>query len=135
MRVDLITLYLLAIGTLLASSGLTLWERRSYPRRRRELGVLAAGYATLALGCAAASIRHSVPGLPGVVGSALANIIIVSGYLLNLQGVALLNGRRYGAMSLSIVSILAVAWAIAARAAKRSCGRTSAPCPSSSCAR
>ncbi|WP_321795102.1 GGDEF domain-containing protein [Caballeronia sp. J97] len=113
MRVDLITLYLLAIGTLLASSGLTLWERRSYSRRRRELGVLAAGYATLALGCAAAAIRHSVPGLPGVVGSALANLIIVGGYLLNLQGVALLNGRRYGRISVGIVSMLALAWAIA----------------------
>ena len=103
MRVDLITLYLLAIGTLLASSALTLWERRSYPRRRRELGVLAAGYATLAFGCATAAIRHNVPGLSGVVGSALANLIIVGGYLLNLQGVALLNGRRYGRISLGIV--------------------------------
>jgi diguanylate cyclase (GGDEF)-like protein len=118
MRVDLITLYLLAIGTLFASSGLTLWERRSYPRRRRELGVLAAGYATLALGCAAASIRHNVPGFsgfPGVVGSALANLVIVGGYLLNLQGVALLNGRRYGRISVIILSMLALAWVIAGK--------------------
>ncbi|KDR31936.1 GGDEF domain-containing protein [Caballeronia zhejiangensis] len=115
MRVDLITLYLLAIGTLLASSALTLWERRSYPRRRRELGVLAAGYATLALGCAAASMRHGVPGLPGVVGAAVSNLIIVGGYLLNLQGVALLNGRRYGRFAVGILSMLALAWAIAGK--------------------
>jgi diguanylate cyclase (GGDEF)-like protein len=113
MRVDLITLYLLAIGTLLASCGLTLWERRSYPRRRVELGVLAAGYATLAIGCAAAAVRHGVPGVPGVVGSAISNLVIVGGYLLNLQGVALLNGRRYGRVSISILSVLALAWAIA----------------------
>jgi hypothetical protein len=52
MRFDLLTLYVLAVGTLLLSTGMTLWERQARPQRRRELGILALGYATLALGCA-----------------------------------------------------------------------------------
>lgn len=110
MHVDLITLYLLAIGTLLASCGMTLWERRTHPRRRKELGTLAAGYTTLALGCATVAVRHE---LPGATGSALSNLIIVTGYLLVLQGVAKLNGRKYGALSVGILLGLALAWVIA----------------------
>jgi hypothetical protein len=37
MRFDLLTLYVLAVGTLLLSTGMTLWERQARPQRRREL--------------------------------------------------------------------------------------------------
>ena len=110
MHVDLITLYLLAIGTLLASAGMTLWERRSCPKRGRELQTLAAGYATLAIGCAAASARHA---LPGALGSGLSNFVILTGYLLVMNGVALLNGRRYGRTSAGLLIVTALTWAIA----------------------
>ncbi|MFM0033486.1 GGDEF domain-containing protein [Paraburkholderia strydomiana] len=110
MHVDLITLYLLAIGTLLASSGMTLWESRTHPKRSKELKILAAGYATLAIGCVAALFRR---GLPGSTGSALSNLVIVSGYLLILHGVALLNRRQYRTGSIVMLGMLALAWAVA----------------------
>jgi diguanylate cyclase (GGDEF)-like protein len=110
MRVDLITFYLLAIGTLLASSGLTLWEHRTHPRRSKELRVLAAGYATLAIGCAVAAFRRD---LPGALGAGLSNFIIVAGYLLVLRGVGSLNKRKYSASSLGILVVVALAWAVA----------------------
>ncbi|MEP9324827.1 GGDEF domain-containing protein [Paraburkholderia phymatum] len=110
MHVDLITLYLLAIGTLLASSAMTLWECRVHPKRSKELRILATGYATLAIGCAVAAWRRD---LPGVLGSALSNLIIVWGYLLILQGVAVLNGRKYVRTSAGVLVLLALAWAIA----------------------
>ncbi|MBN3753645.1 GGDEF domain-containing protein [Paraburkholderia sp. Tr-20389] len=110
MHVDLITLYLLAIGTLLASSAMTLWECRVHPKRSRELRILATGYATLAIGCAVAAWRRD---LPGVLGSALSNLIIVSGYLLILHGVAVLNGRKHVRTSAGVLVLLALAWAIA----------------------
>jgi diguanylate cyclase (GGDEF)-like protein len=110
MHVDLITLYLLAIGTLLASSAMTLWECRVHPKRSKELRILATAYATLAVGCAVASWRRE---LPGVLGSTLSNLIIVSGYLLILHGVAVLNGRRYARASAAVLVLLALAWAIA----------------------
>src|SRR5215475_10818584 len=109
MHVDLITLYLLAIGTLLASSVMTLWECRVHPKRGKELRILAAAYATLAVGCAVASWRRE---LPGVLGSALSNLIIVSGYLLILHGVAVLNGRKHVRTSAAVLVLLALAWAI-----------------------
>ncbi|KIG07679.1 GGDEF domain-containing protein [Caballeronia concitans] len=109
MRVDLLTLYLLAIGTLLASSGMTLWEHRSHPGRSRQLKILAAGYATLALGCAAAAMRRD---LPGAWGSALSNLVIVGGYLLMLHGVAALNGRQHRRASIGILVALATTWAL-----------------------
>ena len=110
MHVDLNTLYLLLIGTLLASALMTLWERRVHPKRSRELGILAAGFATLAIGCAAASWRRE---LPGALGSALSNLVIVSGYLLVLHGVAALNGRKHVRLSLAVLVLLALAWVIA----------------------
>lgn len=109
MHVDLLTLYLLLIGTLFASSGMTLWEHQSHPRRSRELRVLAAGYATLATGCAAAVFRHD---LPAPWGSALSNLVILTGYLLVLHGAALLNGRRYPAGSLALLLLMALTWAV-----------------------
>lgn len=109
MHVDLITLYFLAIGTLLASAGMTLWERRAHPKRSKELRILAAGYATLAIGCAAAPFRHD---LPGATGSVLSNLIIVTGYLVVLHGVASLSGRQYRAASIGILLVLALTWAV-----------------------
>ncbi|MFP6562122.1 diguanylate cyclase [Paraburkholderia sp. B3] len=110
MHVDLLTLYFLAIGTLLASSGMTLWEHRTHPRRSRELKILAAGYATLAIGCVAITVRHK---LPGATGSALGNLVIVAGYLLILHGVAALSGRRYLRGSIAMLVLLALTWAVA----------------------
>ncbi|MFL9909860.1 GGDEF domain-containing protein [Paraburkholderia sp. RL17-337-BIB-A] len=109
MHVDLITLYLLAIGTLLASAGLTLWEHRTHPRRSKELRILAAGYATLAIGCAAIAFRRQ---LPGATGSGLSNFIIMVGYLLILHGVASLNSRKYVASSIGMLFLVALMWAI-----------------------
>ncbi|WP_144112949.1 sensor domain-containing diguanylate cyclase [Paraburkholderia sp. BCC1886] len=107
MHVDLITLYLLAIGTLLTSSCMTLWEARTHPGRARELRIFASAYAVLALGCLAAAFRRD---LPGMTGSALSNLLIVSGYLLILRGAAALSRRRYGAVSVGMLIVLAAAW-------------------------
>lgn len=110
MHVDLLTLYFLVVGTLFASSGMTLWEHRTHPRRSKELKILAVGYATLAIGCAAVTVRHE---LPGATGSALSNLVIVTGYLLVLQGVASLSGRQYRNSSAAMLVLLALAWAVA----------------------
>jgi diguanylate cyclase (GGDEF)-like protein len=110
MHVDLLTLYFLVVGTLFASSGMTLWEHRTHPRRSKELKILAAGYATLAIGCAAVLVRHE---LPGATGSALSNLVIVTGYLLVLQGVASLSGRQYRNSSTAMLILLALTWAVA----------------------
>lgn len=110
MLVDLLTLYLLAIGTLLASAGMTFWEHRSNPGRGKALRLLSAGFATLAIGCAAALLRH---GLPGAIGSAVSNVVILSGYLLILGGVGSFNGRQYRAVSVGVLIGMALVWAIA----------------------
>jgi diguanylate cyclase (GGDEF)-like protein len=110
MHVDLLTLYFLVVGTLFASAGMTLWEHRTHPRRSKELKILAAGYATLAIGCAAVTVRHE---LPGATGSALSNLVIVTGYLLVLQGVASLGGRKYRNSSVAMLFLLALTWAVA----------------------
>jgi diguanylate cyclase (GGDEF)-like protein len=110
MHVDLLTLYFLVVGTLFASSGMTLWEHRTHPRRSKELKILAVGYATLAIGCAAVTVRHE---LPGATGSALSNLVIVTGYLLVLQGVASLSGRQYRNSSAAMLVLLALTWAVA----------------------
>jgi diguanylate cyclase (GGDEF)-like protein len=109
MHVDLFTLYLIAIGTLVVSSAMTLWEHRSHPRRSRELRTLAAGYAILALGCAFATVRAKF----GVAGSAFSNLVIMAGYLLVMQGVAALRGQRRVATSAGVLAVLALAWCIA----------------------
>ncbi len=106
---DLITFYFLAIGTLLASCGLTYWEHRTQQRRSRELKILAAGYLTLAVGCTAASFRHD---LPGALGSALSNVVIEAGYLLVLHGVAALSGRHYRGFSIGLGGVLALVWIV-----------------------
>lgn len=108
MLVDLLTLYHLAIGTLLVSAGMIFWERRANPRRSRELRILAAGFATLAIGCAAVLFRRD---LPGAIGSAISNLLVLSGYLLVLRGVASLNGREYRASSIWLLIVMALVWA------------------------
>jgi diguanylate cyclase (GGDEF)-like protein len=108
MHVDLRTLYLLAIGTLLASAGMMFWEHRTNPKRSRELRMLAAGFVTLALGCVAVLFRHQAP---GALGSALSNLVMLSGYLLVLGGVAALSGRRYRAVSALVLIGMALIWA------------------------
>jgi diguanylate cyclase (GGDEF)-like protein len=110
MHVDLFTLYLIAIGTLLASSAMTLWEHRTHPKRSRELVTLAIGYATLALGCGLATVRHD---LAGVAGSGISNLVIMTGYLLILHGAACLHGRRHIAGSAGLLVVIALAWVVA----------------------
>ncbi|WP_321926478.1 GGDEF domain-containing protein [Paraburkholderia guartelaensis] len=108
MHVDLLTIYFLLIGTLLASSLMTLWEHRTHPARSKALRILAGGYATLAAGCAAVLVRAD---LPGVWGSALSNLVMMAGYLLVLHGVATLNGRHYRAGSFALLALIALTWA------------------------
>ncbi|MCH1999857.1 GGDEF domain-containing protein, partial [Achromobacter xylosoxidans] len=89
MHVDLLTLYFITIGTLLASAGLTFWEHRTHPNRSRSLGILAAGFGTLAVGCICALFRAD---MPAAIGAPLSNLVILSGYLLVLNSVASLSG-------------------------------------------
>jgi len=114
MHVDLFTLYLLAIGTLLASAVLTFWEhrtrpRRSYPQRGRELRLLSAGYITLAIGCSAALVRHD---FRGGLGSAVSNLIILSGYMLVLAGIDSLCQRQRRTASFALLILMALVWAV-----------------------
>jgi len=109
MFVDLLTLYLISIGTLLASAAMTLWEHHTHPARGKALRVLAVGYATLALGCATVLVRHH---LPGALGAAISNLVILSGYLSILNGVALFSGRRHLRFSVILLAIMAAIWTI-----------------------
>ncbi|MGF6373038.1 diguanylate cyclase (GGDEF)-like protein [Paraburkholderia sp. RAU6.4a] len=110
MKVDLATLYLLVIGTLFASSAMMYWEHLSHPKRGKELRMLAAGYATLGIGCAAATFRVQ---LLGAAGPAVSNLVILTGYLLVLDGVAMFNGRRYLASSIGLLLLMGLTWAVA----------------------
>ncbi|WP_019515837.1 GGDEF domain-containing protein [Sphingomonas sp. Mn802worker] len=106
--IDLSTLYALIIGTLLVSAALTLWE--SFGRwRRGPLLIWSTGWATLAIGCGIAAARTQVP---GVYGWAASNLLIVSGYLLVLNGVAALDDRRYWRTSALLVMGLALGWMV-----------------------
>jgi diguanylate cyclase (GGDEF)-like protein len=105
----LLTLYLLTVGTLLASAGMTFWEHQSNPGRSKELRILAVGYATLAVGCAAVFFRRD---LPGAVGSAISNLVILTGYLVVLHGIAALSGRQYRAGSAALLIAMALAWVV-----------------------
>lgn len=111
--VDLFTLYLLAIGTLFVSAGMTFWEHLTNPRRSRSLRILASGFAILAIGCATALVRWQVP---FGIGSALTNLVMLSGYLLILGGIASLNGRDYRRSSIVLLVVMALLWAIAGTA-------------------
>lgn len=107
MRFDLFTLYLLAVGTLVLSAALTYWELRARGQRRAELRLLTASYLLLATGCAIGGLRGL---LPGMVGAAMGNLVIVSGYLLLLNAVASFSGRRHVRLSLALWTGLALAW-------------------------
>jgi diguanylate cyclase (GGDEF)-like protein len=110
MHLDLQTLWLLVIGTLLLGAAMIAWERTARSERRRELGLLTGAFVTLAMGCAVAVGRAA---LPGVTGAALANIVIVGGYLMVLDGVAAFDGRGYRRVSAVTLGLLAVGWAVA----------------------
>ncbi|CAB3703812.1 hypothetical protein LMG3458_02808 [Achromobacter deleyi] len=110
MYVDLLTLYLITIGTLLASAGLTFWEHRTHPTRSHSLRLLAAGFATLAVGCTSVLFRAD---LPAVLGPALSNLVILSGYLLVLNSVASLSGRRYRVRAFALLAVMALIWLVA----------------------
>lgn len=110
MYVDLLTLYLLATGTLLASAGMTFWEHRTNPRRSGTLRILAAGFTVLSIGCAAALFRLD---MPGAIGSAVSNLIVLSGYLLILEGVASIGGRTYRRTAAGVLIGMALVWAAA----------------------
>jgi len=107
MYVDLLTLYFIIIGTLLASAGLTFWEHRTHPSRSGSLCILAAGFATLAAGCTVVLFRTQ---LPSPLGSAVANLIVLSGYLLIMNGAASLSGRRYRGASFGLLIVMALIW-------------------------
>lgn len=110
MHVDLYTLYLLVIGTLLASAGMLYWEHRTNSRRAKELGILATGFATIAVGCTVVLLRGH---LPAVLGPGLSNFIILGGYLLVLHGVAAFSGRRYRLVSIGLLAVTVLLWAAA----------------------
>ncbi|VFR47226.1 Bll4347 protein [plant metagenome] len=101
------------IGTLFAGAAMMFWEHRSNPARSSALRTLAAGFAVLAIGCVGALYRRD---LPSPYGAALANFIIVTGYLLVLNGVASLNGRRYGLFGAGLLACTVSAWLIAGAA-------------------
>ena len=110
MNVDVATLYFLVIGTLFVSSAMTYWEHVSHPKRGKELRMLAAGYATLGIGCAFAALRGE---LLGAAGAAISNLVILGGYLLVLQGVAMFSGRRYLVGSAGLLLLMALGWTLA----------------------
>jgi hypothetical protein len=110
MRVDLATLYFLAIGTLLTSSAMMYWEHLSHPKRGKELRMLAAGYGTLGIGCAVAAFRDA---LFGAAGAAVSNLVILGGYLLVLHAVAMFNGRRHLVSSMGLLLLMALTWVAA----------------------
>ncbi|WP_395337471.1 hypothetical protein WBP06_23050 [Novosphingobium sp. BL-8H] len=117
MRFDLPTLYFLAIGTLLLSAVMTLWERHARPQyagpqhaqplRKSGLGILATGYAMLAGGCALAMGRTM---FAAPLGASLANMILLGGYLLVFWGAAGLAGRKRGKIALAIWVFQALVW-------------------------
>ncbi|WP_342051469.1 MULTISPECIES: GGDEF domain-containing protein [unclassified Cupriavidus] len=109
MYVDLLTLYLLAIGTLLASAAMIFWEHRTNPRRSRSLRILSAGFATLATGCVMVLVRKK---LPGISGAMISNLIMLCGYLLILGGVASLRGASVRGRAAVILVVMALIWLI-----------------------
>ncbi|MET3445144.1 GGDEF domain-containing protein [Ralstonia sp. 1138] len=109
MYVDLLTLYLLAVGILLASAGMLFWEHRTNPRRSKALRLLAAGFTTLAFGCTAVLFRRA---LPGATGAALCNLIMLCGYLLVLSGVAALSGRQHRGAAAGVLIGMALVWVV-----------------------
>jgi diguanylate cyclase (GGDEF)-like protein len=108
-HISLFTIYLLAVGTLLAGAAMTFWEGSARPEHRPVLTLWASGYIALAIGCLLAGGRSY---LPGVTGLALSGLTILAGYLLILEGAATLGGRRHRAASIGVLAVLGVIWAI-----------------------
>ena len=108
MQIDLQTLWYLTVGTLLVSASLLLWERHAHPGRANILAVLAAGLFAFVLGCIVAMNRSHVP---VALGMGATNLLMMSGYLLVLNAMAGLDGRRYIWSSAGALCILAVGWA------------------------
>ena len=109
MHFDLFTLYVLAIGTLLLSAAMTLWEGEARPQRRATLRLFAGAYGVLALGCVLATVRSRGAGV-GI--PMLSNLSFTAGYLLILNGVAALRGRSYPFASAATLVTLAALWTI-----------------------
>ncbi len=108
MQIDLHTLYCLIVGTVLVAAATMLWERQAHKRRARELGIWAGAFLAFAAGLVVSINRAA---LPGILGSALGNLLIVSGYLMILHGVALLDGRARLRLPLAVLAVLALLWA------------------------
>lgn len=72
--------------------------------------MLAAGYATLGIGCAAAAFRRE---LLGVAGAAISNLVILVGYLLVLHAVATFNRRRHLRSSIGLFLLMGLTWVAA----------------------
>jgi diguanylate cyclase (GGDEF)-like protein len=108
MQIDLHTLYCLIVGTVLVAAATMLWERQGHPRRARELGLWTGAFLAFAAGLVVSINRAA---LPGVLGSALGNLLIVSGYLMILHGVVLLDGRARLRLPLAVLGGLALLWA------------------------
>lgn len=92
---------------MLASADLTFWEHRIHPNRSRTLGILAAGFGTLAVGCICALFRAD---MPAPIGAPLSNLLILGGYLLVLDSVASLSGRHYRKRSVGLLVVMALVW-------------------------
>ncbi len=108
MQIDLHTLYCLIVGTVLVAAATMLWERQAHPRRARELGIWTGAFLAFAAGLVLSINRAA---LPGVLGSALGNLLIVAGYLMILHGVVLLDGRARLRLPLAVLAVLALLWA------------------------
>jgi diguanylate cyclase (GGDEF)-like protein len=110
MQIDLATLWYLTIGTLIVSAALTLWERQAQARRARELGIWAGACGVFVLGCVVAMNRAL---LPGAVGAAVTNLLMVLGYLMVLHGAASLDGpARLRGPAVGLAA-LALVWIVA----------------------
>ncbi|QEI05578.1 GGDEF domain-containing protein [Pigmentiphaga aceris] len=110
MFVDLLTLYLLAVGTLFATACMTFWEHRTNARHSRALRLLAAGFAVLGVGCALILVRRQIP---CGAGATMANLVVLSGYLLILNGIAAFSGRQYRRLWVFVLVVMALVWAVA----------------------
>ena len=111
MQIDLHTLYFLLVGTLVVAAAMLQWERMAQPFRARELGHWALGAVVFAASCLVAMNRTS---LPGITGLAAANILFVTGYLIWLHGLRLLDGPAGGLRGYAaLLGGLALLWAVA----------------------
>ncbi len=111
MQIDLHTLYFLLVGTLVVAAAMLQWERMAQPFRAQELGLWAVGAVVFAGSCIVAMNRSS---LPGITGLAAANVFFVTGYLIWLHGMRLLDGPAGGLhWYAALLAGLALLWAVA----------------------